>query len=326
MLYPFKFEPIYKEKIWGSDNLKKYLNKNIPEKSKIGESWEVSDHKEGMSIISNGELKGKSLNEVLIEYGRQLLGEKPDEKYLKRFPLLIKFIDANDKLSVQVHPDDKYAEKYENGEFGKTEMWYIVYAKPGAHLIAGLKPGITKEEFKNLIETGEVETALHKIEVKTGDVIFIPAGRIHAIMPGIIINEIQQNSDLTYRVYDWGRVGFEGKPRPLHIQKSLDVINFNDFTPDVARIHYSYLNTNIVAILVKCLYFQVEKYILNEKIKFNCDGSSFNIFSVIDGYGILNWEKNSMELNKGETILIPACIKNFAIYPQPTTTLIRSFI
>lgn len=326
MLYPFKFEPIYKEKIWGGANLKKYLNKDIPDNSKIGESWEISDHPEGMSIIANGEYKGETLHNILLEYKRELIGTKPEEKYLKRFPLLIKFIDANDKLSVQVHPDDEYAEKYENGEFGKTEMWYIVHAEPGSKLIAGLKPGTTKEEFKKLINSPELENLLHKVEVKTGDVIFIPAGRVHAIMPGIIINEIQQNSDLTYRVYDWNRVGFDGKPRPLHIEKSLQVINFNDFSPDVARIHYSTIGTNIVSILAKCLFFQVEKYILNEKLKFNCDKSSFNIFSVIDGYGILNWSNKSIELNKGESILIPAAITDFTIYPQPLITLIRSFI
>jgi len=326
MLYPFKFKPIYKEKIWGGDNLRKYLNKDIKSGSKIGESWEVADHFEDNSVIINGELKGETLNNVLKEYGRELLGTKPEDRYLKRFPLLIKFIDANDKLSVQVHPNDENANKNENGEFGKTEMWYIVHAEPGAKLIAGLKPGTTKEEFKELIESNELENVLHKVKVKTGDVIFIPAGRVHAIMPGLVINEIQQNSDVTYRVYDWGRVGFDGKPRPLHIEKALNVINFDDFAPEPARLHFSSVGTNVMSLLTKCLYFQVEKYILNEKMKFVSDKSSFNIFSVIDGYGILNWESKELELNKGETILIPAAITSFAIYPQPTITLIRSFV
>ncbi len=326
MLYPFKFKPIYKEKIWGGDNLKKYLGKKIEKGSKIGESWEVADHFEDNSIILNGEMKGETLHNVLQEYGRELLGTKPDDRYLKRFPLLIKFIDANDKLSVQVHPNDEYANKNENGEFGKTEMWYIVHAEQGAKLIAGLKPGTTKEKFKKLIETDEIEDVLNKVEVKTGDVIFIPSGRVHAIMPGLVINEIQQNSDVTYRVYDWGRVGFDGKPRPLHIDKALDVINFNDFAPAPARLHYSFVGTNTISLLVKCLYFQVEKYILNEKMKFISDKSSFNIFSVIDGHGILNWENKELELNKGETILIPAAITSYVIYPQPTIIFIRSFI
>ncbi len=326
MLYPLVFESIYKEKIWGGKNLKKYLNKNIEDSKKTGEVWEVADHFEDTSVILNGELKGKTLNEVLTEYGRDLLGLKPDKKYLKKFPLLIKFIDANDKLSVQVHPNDEYANKNENGEFGKTEMWYIVHAKSGAKLISGLRAGITKKEFKKELENNQLEDTFNYIDVKTGDVVFIPSGRVHAIMPGLVINEIQQNSDITYRVFDWGRVGFDGKPRDLHIKKSLDVINFNDFSPGVSKIHYSYFGTNIMSILVKCLYFQVEKYILNEKFALQSDKSSFNIISIIDGYGMLNWEKKEIKLNKGDTVLIPACVTSFTIYPQPVMTIIKSSI
>jgi len=324
MLYPLMFEPIYKEKIWGGDNLKKYLSKKIDSGSKIGESWEVADHFDDTSIVVNGEFKGETLHSLLEKYGRELLGTKADERYLSRFPLLIKFIDANDKLSVQVHPNDEYANKNENGEYGKTEMWYVVHADPGAKLIAGLKTGTTKEEFKKLIVSNELEEVLHKVEVKTGDVLFIPSGRVHAIMSGMVINEIQQNSDVTYRVYDWGRVGMDGKPRELHIEKALDVINFDDFAPEPSKLHYATIGTNVISILTKCLYFQVEKYILNEKIVFNSDKSSFSVFSVIDGYGILNWDKNEIELDKGETILVPADITKFAMYPQPALTLIRS--
>lgn len=326
MLYPFKFEPIYKEKIWGGKNLTKYLNKKIDPEKKTGESWEVSDHFDDTSVIINGDLKGTSLTQVLKEYQRDLLGLKPDNRYLKRFPLLVKFIDANDKLSVQVHPNDEYANKNENGEFGKTEMWYIVHAEKGSKLISGLHPGTTKDEFKKNLEQGKIEESLNYVSVKAGDVVFIPAGRVHAITPGLVINEIQQNSDVTYRVYDWGRVGFDGKPRDLHVEKSLDVINFNDFAPGVAKLHYSHVGTNIMSILVKCLYFQVDKYVLNEKIKFTSDKSSFNIISVVDGYGVLNWERKELQLEKGDTILVPACINSYAIYPQPAMTIIRSFI
>ena len=294
MLYPFKFKPIYKEKIWGGNNLKKYLNKDIDTEKKTGESWEVSDHLNDTSVIKNGILKDRTLNEVLKEYKHDLVGLKADQKYLERFPLLIKFIDANDKLSVQVHPNDEYAKKNENGEFGKTEMWYIVHAEKGSKLILGLRQGTTKKEFKESLETEKIEECLNYISVKTGDVVFIPAGRVHAITPGLVINEIQQNSDVTYRVYDWGRVGFDGKPRDLHIEKSLEVINFNDFASGVSKLHYSYMGTNIMSILAKCLYFQVEKYVLNEKIKFDLDKCSFNTLSIIDGYGILNWEKKEM--------------------------------
>lgn len=326
MLYPLKFQPIYKDKIWGGDNLKKFLNRPIPENSKIGESWEVSDQLKDNSIVLNGDLKGKTLGELLKTYQRDLIGLKPDAKYLKKFPLLIKYIDANDKLSVQVHPDDNYAMENENGESGKTEMWYIIHAEPGARLIAGLKNGIEKKDFKNYVEQGNIEDILHYIDVKTGDALYIPAGRVHAIMPGLVINEIQQNSDITYRVYDWDRVGFDGKPRDLHVEKSLAVINFNDFAPDVSKIRYSYGGTNIIADLVHCLFFQVEKYIINEQMKFHSDKRSFSIYSVIDGYGILNWENKEIELNQGDTILVPAAVTSYAIYPQPVLTVIRSYI
>lgn len=325
MLYPFKFEPIYKEKIWGGDNLKKYLNKNISNSSKIGESWEISDHFEDTSIVANGDLKGTTLHQLLLKFKRDLVGSKI-EKSLKRFPLLIKFIDANDKLSVQVHPDDRYAEQNENNESGKTEMWYIVHAKKGAKLVAGLASGTTKKKFQKKLIDNKLKDVLHYVKVKSGDVIFIPSGRIHAITPGIIINEIQQNSDLTYRVYDWGRAGFNGKPRELHIKKSLDVINFKDFAPDVMKVNPSCIGTNIITILIQCPYFQVEKYILNEKIKIESDRSSFNIISIIDGSGVLNWEKKEIELNKGETILIPAVLSSFIIHPQSSMTIIKSHL
>ncbi len=326
MLYPFKFQPIYKEKIWGGSNLKKYLDKNINSHCKIGESWEIADHFEDTSVIENGELKGTTLSQILQEYKRDLLGSKPDKKYLKKFPLLIKFIDANDKLSVQVHPDDAYAGKKEKGESGKTEIWYIVHAEPNARLIAGLEPGTTKKKFKRKLEENKLEDIFYYVKVNTGDVIFIPSGRLHAITPGLIINEIQQNSDVTYRVYDWGRKGFNGKPRELHIEKSLDVINFKDYAPSVSQLNQSNIGNNVFSILTRCLYFQVEKYILNEKIKFESDESSFNIISIINGNGLLCWEKKEIEIGKGETILIPACISTYAIYPQTALTIIKSNI
>ena len=325
MLYPLKFKPIYKEKIWGGKNLKTHLNKNIEGLHHVGESWEVADHSEDNSIITNGDLKNSTLHQLLKEYKRDIIGLKPEQKFIERFPLLVKFIDANDKLSVQVHPNDDYTMQHEKGEFGKTEMWYIVHAEKGAKLIAGLSHSVDRDEFKEHLENNTVEEVLHHLEVQTGDVLFIPAGRIHAILPGVVINEIQQNSDLTYRVYDWGRVGFDGKPRDLHIKKSLDVINFNDVTPNPSKIHYAHIDTNVMAILARCLYFQVEKYLLNDKMKFSGDKSSFAIFTVIDGYGVLQWENNKeMELNKGETILIPASITSYTIYPQPLLTLIRT--
>lgn len=226
-MYSIKFEPVFKEKVWGGNKLAKYLSKDVSMDVKVGESWEIACHREGTSKIRNGEYKGLTLEELIKHYGDIVFG-KSIEKITDRFPLLIKFIDANDKLSVQVHPDDEYAMKFED-DFGKTEMWYIVDAEPGAKLVYGLKKGITKEDFIKAIENNDFDEILREIEVKKGDVVFIPAGTIHAIGKGILIAEIQQSSDITYRVYDWNRVGLDGKPRELHIEKALDVINFDEY-------------------------------------------------------------------------------------------------
>jgi len=326
LLYPLKFKPIYKEKIWGGSNLKKYLNKNIDENKKIGESWEIADHFEDTTVVLNGELKGKTLHELLLEYKRDLLGNSADDKFLEKFPLLIKFIDANDKLSVQVHPDDEYAFKNENGEMGKTEMWYIVHAEPNTKLIAGVREGVNRELFKEKLLTNKLEEVVNFVEVKTGDVIFIPAGRLHAITSSIVLNEIQQNSDVTYRVYDWGRVGFDGKPRELHIEKSLDVINFNDTNVGIEKYETIKDGKNFISKLLSCDFFIVEKYDLEEEFKFNLDGESFNIFSVIDGKGIVKMKNFQLDIYKGESILIPACIKEYRIDVLDKLTLIRSFL
>lgn len=326
MLYPLKFKPIYKQKIWGGTNLHKYLNKNLEGMENVGESWEVADHFEDTSVVLDGELKGMTLNGVLKEYKRDLVGLKCEPRFLERFPLLVKYIDAEDRLSVQVHPDDEYAGREEKGEYGKTEMWYIVHAEKGAKLIAGLSRSVTPGEFKSHAENETLEEVLQHLEVKTGDVLYIPAGRVHAILPGVVICEIQQNSDVTYRVYDWGRSGLDGKPRPLHLEKSLKTINFSDVNPNISKIHYSHIGTNIMAIVARCLYFQVEKYMLNEKIKFTSDRSSFSVYSVIDGYGILNWANKEIELNKGDTVLVSANITAYTVYPQPRLTVLRSCV
>ena len=226
MFYPIKFKALYKDYVWGGRNLPR-IGKEIPEEGKVAESWELSCHKNGTSVIANGIFEGTELTGLIEKYGRQVIGTALDEKHVKKFPLLIKFIDANDRLSVQVHPTDEYAFVHENGELGKNEMWYIISAEPGATLVAGVKEGVTKEIFAKAIEEGKVEECLNSIAVKEGDIINIPAGLVHAIGKGIILAEVQQNSDTTYRVYDYGRLGADGKPRELHVEKSLETIDFS---------------------------------------------------------------------------------------------------
>lgn len=313
MLYPLKFIPVYKEKVWGGKNLSGSLNKKIPEDTLIGESWELCLHRQGTSIIANGALAGKSIEEVLNKYGAEILGENHSESSGK-FPLLIKYIDANDKLSVQVHPEDEYAMANE-GEQGKTEMWYIVHAKPGAKLVYGLKEGISKECFKKAIEKDQIEETLNEIEVRKGDVFFIPAGTIHAIGEGIIIAEIQQNSDTTYRVYDWGRVGLDGKPRELHIKKALDAISFSNVkskltVEGLVMDRHGYISTYFVC----CPYFTMELLEIESKYADYLDGKGFQILMAIEGelQIIYNGEKRE-NLTIGETILLPASLGVYKI-------------
>ena len=213
-MYPIKFENIYYEKIWGGRDLENF-RKNLPD-GDIGESWDIACHPNGTGVVSNGEFKGKSLKELIEQEGKALLGKNYNGE---SFPLLVKLINSKDKLSVQVHPSDEYAKKYENS-FGKTEAWYVVDAKPGSYLIVGTKD-CDKETFKKAIDEGKTEDYLNKIEVKKGDSFLINSGLVHAICEGVIIAEIQQNSDITYRIYDYGR------PREIHVEKSLEVIDFD---------------------------------------------------------------------------------------------------
>ncbi|TDT61060.1 type I phosphomannose isomerase catalytic subunit [Fonticella tunisiensis] len=319
MLYPLFFEPVYKEIIWGGRNLEKVFNRNLPE-GKVAESWEVCCHKNGMSIVSNGEFKDKSLEELIKEHGERLLGTKASS--LDRFPLLIKFIDANDRLSVQVHPGNEYALKVE-GDLGKTEMWYILEAKEGAKLIYGTKPGVSKEEFKRAIENGTLEDYLNYVDVKKGDVAFIPAGTVHAIMDGLLIAEIQQNSDTTYRVYDWNRVDKNGKGRELHIDKALDVINF-DFKGEVSRPVLNDFEGYSIGTLVTCDFFTVDKIVINEKYVDKTDGTSFFIFTAVEGEGEIIYDDQSYPIKSGNTFMVPADPHEFTI--KGNLTLIKSYL
>ena len=226
-LYPFTFQPIFKERVWGGRAIERLYGKKLPAGVPIGESWEISDRPGDASVIANGPLAGKDLRWLMEHHERELLGTAKSAN--GRFPLLIKILDAQEKLSLQVHPPaDKAAEL--KGE-PKTEAWYIAEAAPGAELYAGLKRGVTRAEFETKIKTGAVAECFHRVPVKAGDTMFLPSGRVHAIGAGLVIFEIQQNSDTTYRVFDWNRVGLDNKPRELHVAESLASIDFEDFEP-----------------------------------------------------------------------------------------------
>ena len=309
-LYPLSFKPIYAKRVWGGHLLECFLGDEV-EDEPIGEAWIISNHKNGMSYVSNGEYKGKSLAELIDEFGEKLLGKKIHEKYGKNFPLLIKYIYAKDSLSVQVHPNDEYAYEHE-GEAGKTEMWYILDAEEEATLIAGLEKGVTKEIFKESLSSGDPALLLAKSEVKKGDSIFIPAGRVHAIQAGLLILEIQQNSDTTYRMYDWGRVGLDGEPRELHIEKSLEVTDWIDFNPKIKDAD----DPN--HILANCEYFTVEKMNIKDEVTVNTD-DAFVIINVVEGNLIINRED---EVTEGQSRLIPAAKKSFKLESNDASVVI----
>ena len=232
--YPLTFEPVFKERIWGGRRLEQLYGKRLPPGVPIGESWEVTDRPEGVSVITNGPLAGRTLRELMENHREELLGAAWDAG--GKFPLLIKILDAQDILSLQVHPPESVARRL--GGEPKTEMWYVADAEPGAHLLVGLKRGVTREEFERKVRAGTAAECVHRVPVQKGDAMFLPAGRIHAIGAGLVLFEIQQNSDTTYRVFDWNRVGPDGKPRPLHIAEAMESIDFSDYEPGLVRTEF----------------------------------------------------------------------------------------
>ncbi len=288
-LYPLKFKPLFMERVWGGRNLQRVFNRKLPEGKVIGESWEICDRPEEQTLIANGPLAGKSLHEVIGLLGPELMGRVPLLK--GRFPLLIKFLDAQERLSLQVHPPAQLADSL--GGEPKTEMWVIADATPEAHLIAGLKNGVTREQFARALKKNELEPLCHRFPVKAGDVMFLPSGRLHAIDAGNVIVEIQQNSDTTYRVYDWGR------PRELHIEQSLASIHFDDPEPALSAQIAPGQDSQP---LVSCEYFTVNYHSSKNNFVHEPTGQSFEIWICLDGQGTLNGEF----FEKGDVFLIPA--------------------
>ncbi|WP_446897900.1 type I phosphomannose isomerase catalytic subunit [Clostridium sp. LBM24168] len=310
-MYPIRFENLYYEKIWGGRDFELFRD-NLPE-GKIGESWDVACHPNGMSIISNGKFRGMRFDELIRNQGDKLLGTKINKN---RFPLLVKLINATDKLSIQVHPDDEYAGRFEN-QMGKTEAWYVIEAFSGASLIVGSKEGCTYEQFKNGIYQGNLEAYMNRIHVKKGDVFFIKSGMVHAICEGVILAEIQQNSDITYRVYDYNR------GRELHIKKALDVANLklkakNNTGIKILRNGYS------KTYLCLSKKFAMELYdVFNEAVGFS-DKERFYIFTCVDGKGDIIYDNGTEPVKIGDSILIPASMGKYKL--KGKMKLIKSYV
>ena len=313
-MYPLKFKPILKTLVWGGEKIAPFKGISTDQHN-IGESWELSGVKGNESVVSNGEFAGRTITELLDEYKGRLIGEKNYKKTGNEFPLLIKFIDAKQDLSIQVHPDDELAAKRHNGSKGKTEMWYVVDADKDAHLMSGLTEKITPEEYEQKVNDNTITNVLHDYKVTPGDVFFLPAGRIHSIGSGSFIAEIQQTSDITYRIYDFGRLGLDGKPRELHTELAKSAIDYSVY-PDYKTNYNKEKNTE--NLLVDCDYFTTSLYDLDKAASKDLSGlDSFLIVICIAGEGTLeDSEGNTVTLRKGETVLIPAECKGVTFTPS----------
>lgn len=338
-MYPLKFTPVYQERIWGGTGLAQEFGRKLPS-DHIGESWEISAHPNGLSLVSNGPLAGENIPQLIGDFGTAFLGVKAPSQAFERFPLLIKLLDANDQLSVQVHPGNAYALEHE-GEPGKYEIWYVLSAKPGAKIVYGLKNGIDKATFQQALATGDLEACLNEIPVKAGEVYTIPPGLVHGLGAGIMVAEVQQNSDTVYRVYDYNRVDQSGKTRALHLEKALDVIRFDDFLPkyplppipnsrlidsEFFKIDYCVINDGVINddninnnsdINDGLESFNNVRTRSAKKHYYN-DGSRFYILTNLSGRAQFDSEASTeagriLEWNRGESLLIPADLAEFTI-------------
>ncbi|MBI1884051.1 MAG: class I mannose-6-phosphate isomerase [Chlamydiae bacterium] len=312
-LYPFKFIPLLKEKIWGGRNLEKILGRPLPPGQKIGESWEICDRSEDQTCVQNGPFQGQSLHELMNTLGEALLGNS-FTKIPRRFPLLFKIIDAQEDLSLQVHPSDAYAELHEKGDPGKTEMWYVLESKKGAQNYCGLKKGISRDTFRKALNSKEIFKCLQIYPTQAGDVFFLPAGTVHALGKGNMVIEIQENSDLTYRLSDWGRVGSDGKPRALHLDQGIHVIEFKSS----GKIPF-YQKARSNQTWVQCPYFKVseKKYIKEEAEEIS--PLFFQVWIILEGEG----EIESESFQKGDFILIPAHAGKISVMPHISTRILK---
>lgn len=330
-LYPLKFVPIYQPRMWGGSQISEVLHRELPPVTgdPIGESWELVDREKEQSVVSNGPLAGSTMQELLRHYGRELVGRKA--KSIARFPLLVKLIDAGDRLSLQVHPDEAACARLGGGAEPKTEMWYIIAARKGAQILAGLQGRATRQQLVTRLDSPDVETLLQVYPSMPGDAYFITSGTLHAIGGGNLILEIQQNSDTTYRVSDWGRVGADGKPRELHVEQGVQSINFmNRTSPRIAGVSGQVGHNRKFAVVNRCPFFVVDDLRLVEV--WNDDTSatgSFHLLSAInrpvavaraDGAG------EPVELVAGETVLVPACYGAYTVTPlaEGECTVVRT--
>lgn len=317
--YPLHFKPEFKERVWGGRALEKF-GFDVPA-GVIGEGWMIADHPNGVSHVTNGELAGKGLDEIRGIVGEDWFGSKGGGSGGERFPLLIKLLDCNDDLSIQVHPNDHY-EKLPKGELGKTEMWYVLDAKPDAKIIYGLKPGVDRAEMAGAIEEGRIMDTLQEVSVKAGDAFYIPAGTVHALCAGVVVAEIQQNSDTTYRLFDYNRPGLDGKPRELHIEDSLNVTAYEG--SGAARMDTDGAKPGEWLRLAASPYFKTDKGIVQGQWTLSTSSDSFVIVIVCEGSGSISWESGLVDARAGDCFLLPANLGAYTL--DGSMTVLRSLV
>jgi mannose-6-phosphate isomerase len=319
--YPLRFRPVYHARVWGGRRIATCLGRVIPD-GPIGESWEVSVHPNGPSVVAGGPLAGRLLADIVAADPEGILGARVAHKYGPRFPLLVKFIDADAAISVQVHPDDAYAAAH-GGDGGKAEMWHVLSAVPDAAMIAGLEPGTTRDAFACALVAGDPSAFLHRVPVAVGDTLYVPPGRVHTPLPGLLMLEIQQTSDTTYRLYDWGRFGLDGQPRALHVDDALAVTDWTDIAPGVAHLTPHGSAPNTWSTLVECPYFRVVRGDLRGYITVPADGS-FRLLNVVGGTGRLAWSDGELPLSPGDSLLLPAGLGEITLAPAGTLAVVLS--
>jgi len=320
MLYPLTFQPIFKDRIWGGRELERLYGKTLPAGAPIGEAWEITDRAGDSSVITNGPLAGKTLGWLMANHARELLGAARPASG-NHFPLLCKILDARERLSLQVHPPASQADTLK-GE-PKTEMWYIANAGPDAELYVGLKTGVTREQFEQKISDGTVADCFHRIPVQAGDTMFLPSGRVHAIGDRLVIFEIQQNSDTTYRVFDWNRTGLDGKPRELHVAQSLASIDFNDFEPKLVQTPFVTEGGLQKRSLVKDPLFNVEAWKVPAGINASLSANKLQILAATGGKVEVKSGATVVSLSAGEFCLVPAGLEETQIVASKDAALLR---
>jgi len=322
-LYPLKFKPIFKDKIWGGNRIQTILGMDFSPLPNCGEVWVVSDYQGNHSVVENGFLAGNELSELIEVYMSDLVGDKVYEKFHNEFPLLIKFIDSNDYLSIQVHPDDELAQKKNIGS-GKTEMWYILHAEKNAELISGFNQKMNRNTYLEHLKNKTLTDILNYENVSAGDAFYLPAGRVHALGPGILLTEIQQTSDNTFRIYDWDRVDAQGKSRELHTALALEAMDFNVYN----NYRTDYLKVmNHSATLVKCPYFNTSLLHFSQAIsKDYSELDSFVIFICVQGSCEIFYDQGIVDMRLGDAVLIPAEIKNVILQTTKEAKLLEVYI